>query len=233
MTMESFREQSRSQTLGNKLLESELKNSIVVTDSEIKEYYEENYGPIDYSSVPPESTEPVAEVSGEQVEIAHILISAENPNALEEANPVVEMAKSGKEFAALAQEYSDDSVTSSNGGNLGYFKKGDLLRSLEAAVESTPVGEVAGPVESPAGYHIIKVLDRTDGVKTAKSGNKKRNELPIDEATKEEITQVLYRQKAEVQLEEWLEQIKENAYVEVKLESDGVSRLIISSWPGY
>jgi len=209
LTPESFREQWRVQTLGNKLLESQLRNKIVVTDAEVKEYYEKNYGNIDYSS-------PVAVSSEEEVEIAHILISPETPNAEDKALEVAELAKSGKDFSELAREYSDDTSTSNKGGNLGTFKKGDLIQPLEGAVESTPEGEVAGPVESPSGYHIIKVLNRT---KPESSASKETSEdgLNISESEQEEIRKIIQRQKAEVQLKSWVKEIREQAYVEIKL----------------
>lgn len=211
LTPETFREQWRIQTLGNKLLESQLRNKIVITDDEIVEYYKENYGEIDYSST-------FEETSDEEVEVAHILISPETPDAEGKAVEVAELAKSGNDFATLAREYSDDSFTADKGGNLGTFKKGDLIEQLEVAVESTPEGKVSGPVETPAGYHVIKVLKRT-GPQSAK----KKNDAPagdeefISDSEKEEIRQVLHRQKAQEQLQSWLKDIREKAYVEIKL----------------
>lgn len=212
LTPETFREQWRIQTLGNKLLESQLKNKIVVTDDEIVEYYKENYGEIDYSSN-------FEETSEEEVEVAHILIAPETPDAEGKAVEVAELAKSGSDFATLAREYSDDSFTADKGGNLGTFKKGDLIEQLEVAVERTPEGKVSGPVQTPAGYHVIKVLKRTDP-----SSDKKTSETAaagdeefISDSEKEEIRQLLHRQKAQEQLQSWLQDIREKAYVEIKL----------------
>jgi peptidyl-prolyl cis-trans isomerase SurA len=212
LTPETFREQWRTQTLGNKLLESQLKNRIVVTDDEIKKYYEENYGAIDYAG----DYSGITEKPKEEVEIAHILISPDTPDAQDRAVEVAELAKSGNDFAILAREYSDDSFTADKGGNLGIFKKGDLIEPLEIAVERTPEGKVSGPVQSPAGYHIIKVLNRT---KPSSNSNdeKSENETYISESESEEIRRILHRQKAEVQLQSWLKGIREKAYVEIKL----------------
>ncbi len=212
LTPESFREQWRMQTLGNKLLESQLRNKIVVTDDEIIQYYEKNYGEIEYSAG---STETYGE---EEVEIAHILISPDTPNAEDKANEVAQKAKSGDNFAALASEYSDDSFTADKGGNLGTFKRGDLIQPLEIAVERTAEGEVAGPVQSPAGYHVIKVLRRTNsGGNIDNNESDTTEELAISETEKEEIRQIIHRQKAEEQLKTWLAELREKAYVEIKL----------------
>ena len=215
LTPESFREQWRLQTLGNKLLESQLKNKIVVTDDEVINYYEENHG----GSATTSGTVS-AEMPAEQVRIAHILISGGSPDAEKKAGEVAELAKSGQDFGELAKQYSDDNLSADKGGDLGYFKRGDLIETLEVTVDNTPVGEVSGPVESPAGYHIIKVLERTKSESAEKESktDEKSDKVPaIDEATRKEITETLYRQKAEAQLKEWLDKIKEDAYIEVKL----------------
>lgn len=216
LTPESFREQWRLQTLGNKLLESQLKNKIVITEEEIRDYYVENYG----GSAPETGGAAVTETQAEQVKIAHILISARTPGAEEKAREVAELAKSGQDFGQLAKEYSDDNLSADKGGDLGYFKKGDLIETLEAAVDGTPVGGITGPVESPAGYHVIKVLERTEPKKAEKDSGSDSDSgkvLAIDEQTRKEITDAIYRKKAEVQLKTWLDKVKGEAYIEVKL----------------
>lgn len=224
LTPESFREQWRLQTLSNKLLESQLKNKIVVTEEEIQDYYVKNYGG-GGTATESEETVSVDTQGGEQVKIAHILISSNTPDAEKKAEEVAEMAKSGKDFGELAKEYSEDKLSADKGGDLGYFKKGDLIETLEVAVDSTPVGGVTGPVESPAGYHVIKVLERT-GTENAEKDNKDKDSdskkdsgkvMTIDENTRKEITETLYKQKAEAQLKTWLDKIKQEAYIEVKL----------------
>jgi len=213
LTPEAFREQWRVQTLGNKLLDSQLRNKIVVTDDEVVEYYKENYGEIDYSSNTTETS------SEQEVEVAHILISPETPNAEDRAIEVAELAKSGNDFGTLAREYSDDSFTAEKGGNLGTFKKGDLIEQLEIAVERTPEGKVSGPVESPAGYHILKVVKRTDpgADKVETKEEPAGDEAFISDTQKEEIRQTITREKAQAQLKTWLENMRSKAYVEIKL----------------
>jgi parvulin-like peptidyl-prolyl isomerase len=224
LTPESFREQWRLQTLSNKLLESQLKNRIVVTEEEVQDYYVKNYGGGGTATVS-EETVSVDTQGGEQVKIAHILISSNTPDAEKKAEEVAEMAKSGKDFGELAKEYSEDKLSADKGGDLGYFKKGDLIETLEVAVDSTPVGGITGPVESPAGYHVIKVLERTGAEKAEKDDKNKDSDskkdsgkvMAIDENTRKEITEILYKQKAEAQLKTWLDKIKQEAYIEVKL----------------
>ncbi len=211
LTPETFREQWRVQTLGNKLLDSQLRNKIVVTDEEVVEYYKQNYGEMDYSSNFTETSEE------EVVEVAHILISPNTPNAEDRAIEVAELAKSGNDFGTLAREYSDDSFTADKGGNLGTFKKGDLIEQLEIAVERTPEGKVSGPVQSPAGYHILKVIKRTGPDSVQTKDEPAGDETFISDSQKEEIRQVITREKAQAQLKTWLEDMRSKAYVEIKL----------------
>ncbi|HET7290472.1 MAG TPA: peptidylprolyl isomerase [Thermodesulfobacteriota bacterium] len=223
LTPESFREQWRLQTLSNKLLESQLKNKIVITEEEIQDYYVKNYGGGGTATESEETVSVDTQGGGEEVKIAHILISANTPDAEKKAEEVAEMAKSGKDFGELAKEYSEDKLSADKGGDLGYFKKGDLIETLEVAVDSTPVGGITGPVESPAGYHVIKVLERTGAEKAEKDDKDKDSKkdsgkvMAIDEDTRKEITEILYKQKAEAQLKTWLDKIKQEAYIEVRL----------------
>lgn len=203
LTPEGFREQWRAQTLGNKLLESQLKNKIVVTDDEIRRYYERNYLGDGTSNT----------LDDDQVRIAHIMIAYKTQDAEQVAKQVADLAKSGEDFEDLAEKFSDDASSADNGGDLGYFNKGDLIDSMEYAVVATPVGSVTGPVESPAGYHIIKVLERTEPDYQTDSNEEL---VSIDDVTKEEIRETLMREKAQNQLQSWLEGIRENAYIENK-----------------
>lgn len=194
LTPEAFREQWRVQILGNKVIATQVKGQIAVTEDEIKQYYEENYAGHD---------------GGKEIHIAHILIPFDSPEekekALDLAREVAEKAKSGEDFGELAKKYSKDTISAEKGGDLGYIEKGDLVPQLEEVIQATPEGEVSDPVESPSGYHIIKVL-----------GTRASDESSLDDA-REEIRQKLYREKAEKALKTWVEGIRKTAYIEVKI----------------
>lgn len=98
------------------------------------------------------------------VEISHILISAgqmpteeSRAAALVKAQEVAARAKAGEDFAALAQQYSEDPGSQARGGYLGYVKGGRLIYSFEKVAFSMNPGEISEPVETRFGYHIIKV----------------------------------------------------------------------------
>ena len=74
------------------------------------------------------------------------------------AEAVLKQIKEGADFAEMAIDNSED-ATGINGGDLGYFKKGDMEPAFEKVAFSLPIGELSDVVETSYGYHIIKVAD--------------------------------------------------------------------------
>ncbi len=77
------------------------------------------------------------------------------------AEKIAQRARSGEDFASLAQRYSADPGSAQKGGDLGYFGKGQMVKPFEEAAFSASVGSIVGPIKTDFGYHIIKVNDRT------------------------------------------------------------------------
>ena len=192
MSEELFYRQWKYQILSRRLLDHVTQGSIAVTDEEIEEYHRKHYGE-------------EGSGYGKQTKIAHILINKETEGALSKAEEVLELAKSGESFAELASKYSMDEASAQNGGMLGYFVKGDLVPEIESAVEQTEVNGIAGPVLSSRGYHIVKVLERIEAGETSVSRYQDR------------IKQQIYMEKVERFITSWLEDIKKNSYIEVKI----------------
>lgn len=86
--------------------------------------------------------------------------AADREEARRKAQGLLDRIKSGEEFEQLATEHSDDPGSKAKGGDLGYFMRGENVRSFEDAAYSMPVGGVSDLVESEFGFHIIKVEDR-------------------------------------------------------------------------
>lgn len=100
-----------------------------------------------------------------QVKASHILFKVnerakeeEEKQVRENAKKVLEEARAGKDFAALARQHSQG-PTGPKGGDLGYFSEGQMTKSFEEAAFKLKVGEISDLVRSPFGYHIIKVED--------------------------------------------------------------------------
>ena len=122
---------------------------IRISDEEIKEYY--NSHKEDFQD-------------DEKCKLKYALFSIETTEQdtqriSQEAQTLIERIESGENFAELAKQYSQD-PTAENGGDLGYFSKGDMVDFFEKAAFSAEKGEVVGPVETDYGFHIIKVFDK-------------------------------------------------------------------------
>jgi peptidyl-prolyl cis-trans isomerase D len=75
------------------------------------------------------------------------------------AMEVVKRAEAGEDFGMLAEEYSEDEGSAKNGGDVGYFARGQMVAEFETAAFNNPVGKIVGPVSTQFGLHIIKVAD--------------------------------------------------------------------------
>jgi len=91
----------------------------------------------------------------EQVRARHILLSSET-----EAMNVLLQLRSGANFSALAQQYSQDQNSKDNGGDLGFFPRGIMPEEIEAVAFGLAPGQVSGIVKSSFGYHIIEVVEK-------------------------------------------------------------------------
>ena len=86
----------------------------------------------------------------------HILVSSEA-----KCNELKATIEGGADFAQLAKEHST-CPSSRDGGNLGSFGRGQMVREFDQVVFSAPVGEVQGPVKTQFGYHLVEVTARQD-----------------------------------------------------------------------
>jgi peptidyl-prolyl cis-trans isomerase D len=125
-------------------------DKVVISDEEVESYYEEN---IDMFQ------------EERQVKARHILFKVD-PEAPEEekekvkerALSVLEKARAGEDFADLAKEYSEG-PNSAQGGDLGYFPRGQMVKAFDDAAFGMKKGEISDLVKTQFGYHIIKVED--------------------------------------------------------------------------
>ena len=109
------------------------------------------------------------------------------------------------DFAELAKAHSDDAGSAARGGELDWIHPGDTVPDFERALQELKPGELSAPVRTPFGYHLIQVLDRRAG-----DVNQERRRL--------EARKVLRERKSEEAYEEWLRQLRDQAYVELRLE---------------
>jgi peptidyl-prolyl cis-trans isomerase D len=126
-----------------------LRDQVKLSDKEMQDYYNQH---------PDEFKRP------EQIHARHILIKVgeqrNDAQAKQEIDKVRQRIAGGADFAAVAREVSDDTGSKPQGGDLSYFGRGQMVKEFEDAAFNAKVGELAGPVKSPVGYHLIQVLDK-------------------------------------------------------------------------
>ena len=118
------------------------------------------------------------------VQVYRAPVAADSAAAEESALALREEILAGADFAELAREHSSDVVSGSNGGDLGWFERGDMVPQFEAVAFALDVNAVSDPVRTQFGYHIIEVTER-DGERLRashilipiKMGNETENEL--------------------------------------------------------
>jgi len=91
----------------------------------------------------------------EMVWARHILVASE-----EEANAVIERLKKGEDFGTIAAELSIDTSSGVNGGDLGWFSRGQMVEPFETAAYALKIGEISQPVQSDFGFHVIQLLGK-------------------------------------------------------------------------
>jgi len=87
----------------------------------------------------------------------------DSTRVMEIAEEALNRAKSGEDFAELAKEYSEDEGSAKQGGDLGYFTSGRMVKEFDSTAFATRPGQIAGPITTRFGAHIIKVYDRKPG----------------------------------------------------------------------
>ncbi len=171
---EQFREPEKAKAKYITFDPASFEKTVEVTAKEIEEYYE---------------TESDQYFEPKKVKARHILLKSENKEkdaeVLKQAEALVAQASKGDDFEKLAKKNSDDKATADKGGDLGYFKKGDMTKPFEEAAFAMKPGDISKPVKSQFGWHIIKVED----VKEART-------KPLDEV-KESIEAELRKEKAQ------------------------------------
>jgi parvulin-like peptidyl-prolyl isomerase len=106
----------------------------------------------------------------EQARARHILVETK-----EEAEEVIERLEAGEDFADLAAELSQDSVSGVEGGDLGFVARGEFVEPVNEAIFSMPLGQViTEPLESQFGWHVIEVLEREERELSPTSLNQRR-----------------------------------------------------------
>jgi peptidyl-prolyl cis-trans isomerase SurA len=197
LTLEAYREQVREGLLVAKVVNAEVRSRLVVLDTELQEVYQQR--------------QERYKVAGE-LTVSHILFLVA-PQASDEeverqrqkAAEVLQKLRAGGNFAELARQYSDG-PSADQAGLLGTFRAGELLPGFEEAAAKLQPGEISDIVRTRIGFHIIRVESRKDG-----------GHRPF-EAVREDIKAELLQTKTEQKYQEWLDSLRQSAYVKILYE---------------
>jgi peptidyl-prolyl cis-trans isomerase SurA len=143
----------------------------------------------------------------QQHRVRHILVRPTEATTDSQAETVIrdlyQQLQNGASFSALAREYSDDPVSGSDGGNLGWVSTGQMVPAFEQAMLDADIGELRGPFRSQFGWHILQVQER-------------RQKDISGDVRDAEARQAIYRRKFETELQNWLQEIRDEAFIEFK-----------------
>jgi peptidyl-prolyl cis-trans isomerase SurA len=202
MKFEAYRDTLRNQILQTKLVNYEIRSKIIITDNMILDYYDENY---------------TKHVSGGGYYLMQMGFiwgktdkqssaadqHADKAEAKKRAERVHALAANGQDFRSLAKKFSE-LPSAADGGDLGVFQKDEMAPYMQDAVLDLNPGEISEIIETPSGYQFFKLLSSQDGQIVVQASF---------ESVKEEIRTKLYDRQLKGQFDEWVRDIKEQAYI--------------------
>ena len=194
MTYEDFRQQMTNTLLAQRVMGQEVGSKINIPKEEIQAYYDAHKSEF---------------VRQEQVFLREILISTGDGSpaavqlALKKATDLAARARKGEKFAELARVNSD-AETAKNDGELGAFKRGDLIKDIEDVVFKANKGAVTDPIRTKNGFEILKIEEHYQA-----------GQASLDDV-KDEIMEKLYMPRMQPQLRKYLTSLREDAFIEIR-----------------
>jgi peptidyl-prolyl cis-trans isomerase SurA len=182
----------KDQLIVMRVVDREVRNGVMVSEPEIRRYYESHQNRF---------------LMPDEYRISQILVlrkaSDTDESTKRRAAAVSAALKAGGDFTDLALKHSDG-PESTKGGNLGYVRQGELLPQIERALASLRAGDVSDPVETAEGWHIIRLDEK-----------RPPQYRPYAEV-KNEIQTLVYQQKSEDVYQTWMADLKNKAFIEIK-----------------
>jgi len=203
MTYESYLNSLRNQILQSKLINYEIRSRIIITDDMVLDYYDTHY------------TKHISEGGYYLMQMGFIwgksggnqsdaVKYADKMDAKKRAERVHALVTGGQDFRILAQKFSD-LPSAADGGDLGIFQKEDMAPYMQDAILDLKPGSVSEIIETPSGYQFFKLLSSQDGQIVVQASF---------DSVKEDIRKKLYDEQLKKQFDEWVMDIKNNAYID-------------------
>lgn len=195
LTVEAVKKRLRDSLRVTKVVRRRVTLRVSVTDPEITQYIEENRSKLE---------------TGLSYHAGHILIVAESDTdaSWEAARIRADMIRTqvvdGGEFAELAKKNSRD-ASAKDGGDLGNLHRGELSQEIEEQILALRPGQVSRPYKSQLGYHIFRLE------------SKESLDGEALQRVRQQVREILYREKYEARMEAWIKEIKQRAIIEVRM----------------
>ena len=183
----------KDQLTAMRLINLQIRSTLLVSETELLRFYQQHQARF---LLPPE------------VRLSQIMIALGPESELlrvrEQAQHIFALLKQGERFEELAARYSD-SPEAQRGGSLGFVRLGDMLPQIRTAIEGLGPGAITEPIASPIGMHIIRVDER------------QLSQYRPFEEVKEDIRNAVLQLKSEEAYQEWIKDLKDKSYIEVRL----------------
>lgn len=186
LTIEDVRGFYRNQLVITKMINETVLDMIEVTDEDVETYYDANQE---------------AFVVDESVKARHILVETE-----EEADEIISLLDEGEDFQELAKERSTG-PSGPQGGDLGFFTRGQMVAPFEEAAFSLDIGEVSDPVQTDFGWHVILVEEKREaGMQTLEDVREQIRQQLLSDLQQDAFLTFMTQLRAEAVVENYLAQ---------------------------
>jgi parvulin-like peptidyl-prolyl isomerase len=190
--VEALRKNFEQGLLLQEIRRMEVDSKVSVSEPEISERYREHIA---------EYTEPA------RVRLREIVVKFDSSNEVEQgqkARRLLQEIRQGADFAEVARMHSD-SASREAGGDLGFFQQGELTEAMEKAAFSLSPGEVSEVLRMESAFYILRVEEREE------------QKVKALEEVRKEVADAIFQEKMTVQMEKYMQQLRERAIVEKKL----------------
>jgi peptidyl-prolyl cis-trans isomerase SurA len=195
MTMAEYRQNLRRQILRYKLLGREVQSKVEVTNQDLLDYFREHIA--EYRGAP------YVRLSRISFLVPDKASTAEIDAVHNKAEAALALLQGGEDFNAVLLSYSSDK--NAIGGDMGEFSEGQLTPAFAQAIRNLKEGEITGIIETPGGFHILKITELSKG------------KIRKFDTVKEEIRKILQEEKSKERYQEWAAGLKKNAYIDIRL----------------
>ena len=191
-TLDEYKKKLSEQIILSRVVSQEVRNKIVVSDAEIAKYIEKSKDTL---------------ITDDAYRIRQMFFKkpqkpSDRKTAEEKAGTVYQQIKAGEDFASLAQKHSED-PSGKAGGDLGFIKKGQMAKEFTDVLSQMKAGDISQPFWTDMGLHIIKLEEKIE----------KQSEAAIKDSAKNKLIEQRFSEK----YKHWLRELRETAYIEIRL----------------